>query len=130
MSNHNYNIKLKPIADNLKKEMTKAEACLWKYILKGSKTKYKFRRQRTIDKYIVDFVCLELNLIIEVDGESHNHIEIAQNDIIRQSRLENLGFRVIRFTDDEILKELSSVGIIIEQIILELENILNIKAKK
>jgi len=130
MSNHNYNIKLKPIADKLKKEMTKAEACLWKYILKGSKTKYKFRRQRTIDKYIVDFVCLELNLIIEVDGESHNHIEIAQNDVLRQNKLENLGFRVIRFTDDEILKELSSVGIIIEQIILEQETLLNLKGKK
>lgn len=110
--------------------MTKAEACLWKYILKGSKTKYKFRRQRTIDKYIVDFVCLELNLIIEVDGESHNHIEIAQNDVLRQNKLENLGFRVIRFTDDEILKEISSVVIIIEQIILEQETVLNLKGKK
>jgi very-short-patch-repair endonuclease len=119
MPNHNYNIKLKPVADKLKRVMTKAEACLWKYILKGSKTRYKFRRQRSIEKYIVDFVCLELNLIIEVDGESHNHITIAENDIVRQNRLQELGFRVIRFTDDEILKELSSVGIIIEQIILE-----------
>jgi very-short-patch-repair endonuclease len=106
--------------------MTKAEACLWKYILKGSKTRYKFRRQRSIEKYIVDFVCLELNLIIEVDGESHNHITIAENDIVRQNRLQELRFRVIRFTDDEILKELSSVGIIIEQIILEQESILGV----
>jgi very-short-patch-repair endonuclease len=127
MPNHNYNIRLKPLADKLKREMTKAEACLWKYILKGSKTRYKFRRQRSIDKYIVDFVCLELNLIIEVDGESHNHIEIAENDIIRKCRLEKLGFKVVRFTDDEILKELSSVGIIIEQLILEQESILVLK---
>jgi very-short-patch-repair endonuclease len=126
MSNHNYNIKLRSIADKLKKEMTKAEACLWKYILKGNKTRYKFRRQRSIEKYIVDFVCLELNLIIEVDGESHNHITIAENDIVRQNRLQELGFRVIRFTDDEILKELSSVGIIIEQIILEQESVLGV----
>jgi very-short-patch-repair endonuclease len=127
MHNHYYNIKLKPVADKLKRKMTKAEICLWKYILKGSKTKYKFRRQRTIDQYIVDFICLELNLIIEVDGESHNHTEIAENDIIRQNRLETIGFRVVRFTDEEILKELSSVGIIIEQIILEQENRLGIK---
>ena len=126
MSNHNYNIKLRSIADQLKRDMTKAEACLWKYILKGSKTRYKFRRQRSIEKYIVDFVCLELNLIIEVDGESHNHITIAENDIVRQNRLQELRFRVIRFTDDEILKELSSVGIIIEQIILEQESILGV----
>ena len=106
--------------------MTKAEACLWKYILKGSKTRYKFRRQRSIEKYIVDFVCLELNLIIEVDGESHNHITIVENDIVRQNRLQELGFRVIRFTDDEILKELSSVGIVIEQIILEQESVLGV----
>ena len=68
-----------------------------------------------------------MNLIIEVDGESHNHIEIANNDSIRQNRLEKLGFRVIRFTDDEILKELSSVGIMIEQVIEEQEHILKIR---
>lgn len=114
MQNYHYNKKLKPIADTLKREMTKAEVCLWKYILKGIKTRYRFRRQRVIDRYIVDFVCLELYLIIEVDGESHNHTEIAKNDSVRQNRLEKLGFRVMRFTDDEVLKELSSVGIIIE----------------
>jgi|APFre7841882793_1041355.scaffolds.fasta_scaffold07502_3 very-short-patch-repair endonuclease len=126
MQNHNYNKRLKLIAYKLKKEMTKAEVCLWKYILRDSKTRYKFRKQRIIGKYIVDFVSLELKLIIEVDGESHNHMEIAKNDIIRQEYLEKLGYRIIRFTDEEILKELTSVGIIMEQEILEQENLLGL----
>jgi very-short-patch-repair endonuclease len=83
MRNYHYNKNLKPIADKLKKEMTKAEVSLWKYILKGTKAGYRFRKQRVIDRYIVDFVCLELSLIIEVDGKNHNHTEIAKNDIIR-----------------------------------------------
>jgi very-short-patch-repair endonuclease len=124
MQNHNYNKRLKPIAHKLKKEMTKAEVCLWKYILRDSKTRYKFRKQRIIDKYIVDFVSLELKLIIEVDGESHNHIEISKNDIIRQEYLEKLGYRIMRFTDEEILKELTSIGIMVEQGILEQENLI------
>jgi very-short-patch-repair endonuclease len=129
MQNHNYNKRLKPIAHKLKKEMTKAEMCLWKYILRDSKTRYKFRKQRIIYKYIVDFVSLELKLIIEVDGESHNHIEIAKNDIIRQKYLEKLGYRIIRFTDEEILKELTSVGIMVEQGILDQETLLGLVNK-
>lgn len=128
--NNSYNKRLKPVAYKLRSSMTKAEACLWKYGLKSKKLGVIFRRQRPVGRYIVDFVCLELKIIIEVDGESHNHIEIAENDILRQNKLENLGFRVIRFTDDEILKEISSVGIIIEQTILEQETVLNIKSKK
>jgi len=129
IQNYNYNKRLKPIAHKLKKDMTKAEVCLWKYILRDSKTRYKFRKQRIIGQYIVDFVSLELKFIIEVDGESHNHIEIAKNDIIRQEYLEQLGYKIMRFTDEEILKELTSVGIIIEHGILEQENLLGLVKK-
>jgi len=115
--NNKYNRHLKPVANKLRSSMTKAEACLWKYGLSGKKQGVIFRRQRTIGKYIVDFVCLELKLIIEIDGESHNNTEIAKNDIIRQEYLEKLGFRVIRFTDEEILKSMNEVLLVLEDVV-------------
>ena len=67
--NHGYNKNLQPYANRLRKEMTKAEACLWKYVLKAKQLRgYQFRRQRPVLNYITDFVCPELMLIIEVDG--------------------------------------------------------------
>jgi very-short-patch-repair endonuclease len=115
--NNNYNSQLQPIAHKLRKSMTKAEASIWKYILKGKKLGVIFRRQRPIGKYVVDFICLELKLIIEVDGESHNHPEIYENDLIRQRYLENLGFTVLRFTDEEVLKSINSITPILEDFI-------------
>ena len=115
--NNKYNKRLKPVAYQLRSSMTKAEACLWKYGLKSKKLGVIFRRQRPVGRYIVDFVCLELKIIIEVDGESHNHPEIYDNDIIRQKYLENLGFMVFRFTDEEVLKSINGVMIILEDIV-------------
>jgi very-short-patch-repair endonuclease len=115
--NNSYNKRLKPVVYKLRSSMTKAEACLWKYGLKSKKLGVIFRRQRPVGKYIVDFICLELKIIIEVDGESHNHPEIYDNDIIRQKYLEKLGFMVIRFTDEEVLKSINGVMIILEDIV-------------
>lgn len=68
-NNHFYNRNLQPNANRLRKEMTKAEACLWKYVLRAGKMKgYGFRRQRPVLSYIADFMCKELMLIIEVDA--------------------------------------------------------------
>ncbi len=90
--------------------MTKAEASLWKYVLSKQQIHgQQFRRQRPIDKYIVDFVCLPLKLIVEVDGLTHTYEEVAEKDKIRQTKLESLGFKVIRYTDEEVLTSISSV---------------------
>ena len=90
--------------------MTKAEACLWKYALsKRQMLGSGFRRQRPIDNYIVDFVCLELKLIIEVDGYSHQISENDAKDRIRQDRLESLGYTVLRFKDEEVLNSMNQV---------------------
>lgn len=68
-SNHLYNKNLQPFANRQRNEMTKAEACLWKYVLRASKLKgYGFRRQRPVLHYIADFMCKPLMLIIEVDA--------------------------------------------------------------
>ena len=78
--------------------MTKAEACLWKYVLRASKMKnFQFRRQRTVLNYIADFMCMELMLVIEVDGITHHTEEAIKKDEIRQKALESAGFTVLRF---------------------------------
>jgi very-short-patch-repair endonuclease len=62
-------------------------------------------------------MCKELKLIIEVDGYTHLLEEVAKNDVVRQNRLEEAGFKVIRFKDEEVLKEINRVrGIILETI--------------
>jgi len=62
-----------------------------------------------------------LRLIVEIDGESHNHPEIYENDIIRQTYLESLGYTIIRFTDEEVLKSIDSVMVVLEEYIKKLE---------
>ena len=70
-SNNHYSKRLKENANALRKRMTKAEACLWKYVLRARLLEgHQFRRQRPIDNYIVDFVCLKLKLIIEVGRDN------------------------------------------------------------
>jgi very-short-patch-repair endonuclease len=109
-SNHNYNKNLQPYANRLRKEMTKAEACLWKYVLRAGKMKgFQFRRQRSVLNYIADFMCKELMLVIEVDGISHHSEEAIKKDEIRQKGIEAAGFTVLLFTDDEVLKNIQSV---------------------
>jgi len=122
----NYNSKLQKRANKLRKNMTKAEACLWKYAIKANKLGWPFRRQRPIDQYIVDFVCLTLKLIIEVDGESHTNENIYENDLKRQKYLENLGYTFLRFTDDEVLKEMNGVIEVIKISLKELEKYLTL----
>jgi very-short-patch-repair endonuclease len=109
-SNHFYNKNLQPNANSLRKEMTKAEACLWKYVLRAGKMKsFQFRRQRPVLKYIADFMCKELMLIIEVDGSIHQLEEVMKNDAERQKALEEAGFTVLRFTNEEVLENINAV---------------------
>jgi len=112
---HLYNKTLQPFANKLRKDMTKAEACLWKYVLRASMVKgYKFRRQRPVLNYIADFMCKELSLIIEVDGITHAMAETAAKDKAKQEALEQAGFTVLRFTDDEVLNDINNVQSAIE----------------
>ena len=109
-NNYNYNKNLTSYANNLRKNMTKAEACLWKYVLRAGGMKgFTFRRQRPVLKYIADFMCKELQLIIEVDGITHTYEEVAENDKKRQADLERAGFTVVRFTDEEVLHHINNV---------------------
>ena len=107
---HLYNPALQPFASSLRKEMTKSEACLWKYVLKGRKLKgSSFRRQRPVLNYIADFMCMELMLIIEVDGATHDWDETGKKDQIKNQDLERAGFSVVRFSDEDVLKNINAV---------------------
>jgi very-short-patch-repair endonuclease len=107
---YGYNPRLQNYAATLRKEMTKAEACLWKYVLKARKLRgYQFRRQRPVLNYIADFMCMELMLIIEVDGLTHHWEETSKKDHKRQQELESAGFTVLRFTDEDVLKDINAV---------------------
>jgi very-short-patch-repair endonuclease len=94
-------------ARELKKNLTEAELTLWKHLRLRQFGGYKFRRQQPIGKYIVDFVCLEKRLIIEVDGGQHS--EQVSYDLERSAWLEEQGFRVLRFWDNQVLKETEAV---------------------
>lgn len=115
-----YNKNLQPFANKNRKQMTKAESCLWKYALRAKQMGYTFNRQRPVLNYIADFMCKELKLIIEVDGYSHLLEDVIENDIVRQQKLENAGFKVIRFNGEEVLKDIKRVREIIQITINEL----------
>ena len=87
-------------ARQLRLNPTEAEKHLW-HILRGKKLGVKFRRQTIIERYIVDFVCFEKKLIIEVDGGQHAE---SQHDKVRDEWLENPGFMVLRFWNNEVLR--------------------------
>lgn len=106
-----YNSKLKEFARQNRKDMTKAEASIWKFLLsKRQMMGYQFRRQRPVLNYLADFLCKDLMLIIEVDGLTHQWEGNAEKDILRQEELEKIGFTVLRFHDSEVLNDLANVN--------------------
>src|ERR1043165_5098955 len=111
MSDYNdYNKTLQPLASGLRLNGTKAEVCLWKYVLRSRQLKgYEFRRQRPVLNYIADFMCKPQKLIIELDGGIHQDDLVAKNDTIRQSRLEEAGFTVLRFDNKMVLQRIDEV---------------------
>jgi very-short-patch-repair endonuclease len=120
--NFRYNKKLQPFARQLRNNLTKSEACLWKYALKAKQLKgYPFRRQRPVLQYIADFFCKELMLIIEIDGITHDNEISHSKDIQREERLTQAGFKIIRFTDEEVLNNMSGVILKLEKIVSDIE---------
>jgi len=90
---------IKDARKDLIKNPTCAEYILWDY-LRNRKTSYKIRRQHIIDKYVVDFVCLSKKLVIEIDGGIH--LQQKEKDELRTTDLNHLGYKVIRFSNDEV----------------------------
>jgi leucyl-tRNA synthetase len=93
---------LKDFAKRMRSESTEAESILWN-MLRSKKLGYKFRQQHPIDIFIPDFVCLEKKLIVEVDGGHHFFEEQNILDTERTRILEELGYKIIRFTNEDVI---------------------------
>ena len=91
----------------LRREQTEAESLLWQNLRAKRLGGAKFRRQHLIGDHIVDFCCLRSRLVIEIDGGQHT--EDTENDAARTARLEARGFKVIRFWNDDVLRNLEGV---------------------
>ena len=99
----------------LRSDSTPAEARLWEQLRNRQLEKQKFRRQAPVGPYIVDFICLDKKLIIELDGWTHStEVEVA-NDKRRTAFLESQGFKVIRFQNIEIKDDMDEVLTLIKQ---------------
>ncbi|MBN4085048.1 DUF559 domain-containing protein [Flavobacteriaceae bacterium AH-315-B10] len=101
-----YNQKLKELARNHRNNSTKAEIILWQKLKRKQMFGYDFHRQKPIDNYILDFFCHELSLGIEVDGYSHQIVEVFEKDKIKTAKMNELGISILRFSDENVLKEL------------------------
>lgn len=106
-------------AKKLRQNMSEAETRLWHHLRAGRLNGYKFRRQQPMGNYIVDFVCVTPKLIIEADGRQH--AEQTEYDQARSLYLNGLGFTVLRFWNDEILRQTDEVLAEILRVLQELE---------
>lgn len=100
---------LKDFRRELRNNPTKAESILWKALRRSQLEGRKFRRQQSIDNFIVDFCCPSEKLIVEVDGEVHNNFVNNEYDFKRTEQLNKFGYKVIRYTNEEICKSLDLV---------------------
>lgn len=121
----NYNKNLKHFARDLRNESTLGEIILWKRILRAKTIfDYQFNRQLSMKvdgiQIIVDFICREFKLIIEIDGYSHNFKH--KEDEIRDHKLNVLGYTILRFTEQEARHQIDHVVTVLDTKIKELES--------
>ncbi len=115
---------LKEIRRSLRKDLTPAEATLWK-VLKGKGLEgRKFRRQHTIGKFIVDFYCPSEKLVIELDGQHHFTITGEWRDFEKENYIKSQGIKILRFENSLIRFSLPSV---LDEIIANFNLVKNIK---
>ncbi|MFV8331887.1 vitamin B12 dependent-methionine synthase activation domain-containing protein [Flavobacterium sp. GSP14] len=107
--------KLKVRAKEMRNKPTEAEKMLWNVLSNKGVEGFKFRRQHIIGEFIVDFVCLEKKLIIEVDGSIHNEPEQIEHDKNRTIWLESKGFKVVRYTNQQVLNNLNTTMVSISK---------------
>jgi very-short-patch-repair endonuclease len=91
----------------LRKQMTDAERLLWRHLRNRGLGGWKFRRQYPVGPFVVDFICVEKNIVIEVDGGQH--AESEELDKQRSAYLNKMGFKVLRFWNNEVLQETEAV---------------------
>ena len=104
-------------ARQLRRRSTDAESTLWHELRSRQLSGHRFKRQHPIGNFIVDFVCLESHLVVELDGGQH--LELGDYDAARTAYLDGLGFIVIRFWNNQVLNEMDAVK---ESILLALNS--------
>ena len=103
---------LKQRSRDLRKNLTDAEQKLWQKLRNKQINDHKFRRQFVLGNYIVDFICLDKRLIVEVDGGQH--MENVDYDLQRDEWLKSQNFKILRFWNNQVLNEIDSVLEVIE----------------
>jgi very-short-patch-repair endonuclease len=93
----------------LRKEMTMTEKIFWEQLKKNQIKGYRFRAQHPIGKFIVDFYCPKVLLAIELDGKIHLNKIVIERDDGREIEIQKLGIRILRFTNEDILKNIEKV---------------------
>lgn len=116
-----YNPKLIPFARELRNHSTKSEIIFWLKIRGKAFYGYDFHRQKPIDNYILDFYCDALLLAIEIDGYSHQFLEVFNKDTIKEKRMNELGISVLRFSDEQVLQDMENGIRALEDYIYEFE---------
>jgi very-short-patch-repair endonuclease len=111
----NYNKRLKPLAQKLRKNMTDAEKLLWSRVRMKQISGFQFYRQPIIGDYIVDLYCPAAKLVVEIDAGQHYYGEGQESDKTRDNKLSILGLKILRFSNLEVLQNIDSV---LEQIYL------------
>ena len=96
-------------AKRLRRTMTRAETLLWRHLKAHRLERLGFRRQVPIGNYIADFVAHSSKLVVELDGESHDFVSRVHRDVARDRWLESRGYRVLRFTNDDVMRNLEGV---------------------
>ena len=103
-------------AKQLRRTMTRAETLLWRYLKADRIDGLSFRRQVPFRKYVADFVCLSVKLVIEIDGESHDFEDRQKADQLRDAFFEAESFHVLRFTNEQVMSNLEGVIEAIRQV--------------
>ena len=102
-------------ARELRRTMTRAETLLWRHLKAHRLAHLRFRRQMPTGNYIADCVAHSCKLVIEIDGESHDFEERIRRDEVRDQWFASRGYRVLRFTNDDVMRNLEGVALAILQ---------------
>ncbi len=116
-----YDRNLKEFSRQLRNNSTAGEIALWKKLRAGSIRGYTFNRQKPLDRYIVDFYCKPLNLVIEIDGGYHFEPEQIIKDKERQAILQLKGLHFLRFTEEQVISDIETVLKEIEDFIIGID---------
>ena len=104
-----YNRKLKGVSRGLRSNMMDAERTIWRRVRRRQIKDLLFYRQKPVGNYVVDFYCPKAKLILEIDGGQHYEDKNIEADKIRAEYFKKLGFKILRFTNNDVLKNLDGV---------------------